>query len=295
MSQRELTIALLQGNFRSSFDEKAPHVARVADLRKEMTDADFRHNVEKLKRLARDAAARGAQLAVAPESFVDGWSARAEVIERIATKIPGPFTDELGWLCRETKLWLCAGIFERAADKIYNSAVLIAADGSLRGVYRKTHETRDVLERMPYALGDALPVFDSPWGKLGILICHDRWYPENGRALARRGAKIVLNPTATAIFHPAAEYFEIHRCVLRSQAYLNQLWWVSCNAGNHGGHSVIVNPRGDVVAAAGDGEEVSLSRVDLEAVKGYDFRSNVRHDAVYARGEMPGTPQAMSI
>jgi len=279
---RDLSIGILQGNFRSSFDEKLAHVRAVADLVPEMRDADFAHNMSVLKRLAREAAKQGAQLTVTSESFRDGWSANAGTIERTATPIPGPVTDELCDLSRELQLWLCAGLFELAGDRIYNSAVLISADGQLAGVYRKTHETKDVLLRMPYTLGDELPVFDSPWGTIGMLICHDRWYPENARTLARRGAKIVLNPTATAVFHPKAEYFDIHRCVLRSQAYLNQLWWVSCNAGNHGAHSVIVNPRGDILGAAGDGEQVLVTRLPIGSIEGYDFRSNVRDAAVYA-------------
>ena len=134
---------------------------------------------------------------------------------------------------------------------------------------------------MPYVLGDDLPVFETPWGNVGMLICHDRWYPENARTLAHRGATLVLNPTATGVFHPKSDYFEIHRSVLRSHAYLNQLWWASCNAGNHGAHSVIISPMGSIAAEAGDGEQVLIHRIRLREGEGYDFRSNLR-DGLYA-------------
>ena len=103
----DLTIGILQGNFRSCFDEKYAHVAAVADRVAEMGEAEFRHNFELLKRLARREAEQGAQLVLGPESFLDGWSAKWDVIRRVATPVPGPVTRELCALARELSLWLC--------------------------------------------------------------------------------------------------------------------------------------------------------------------------------------------
>jgi N-carbamoylputrescine amidase len=275
------TVGLIQANFRSGFEEKNAAIARVADFSPRMGPAEFAHNHALFASMVRDAASRGAQLVLGPESYLDGWSFKPEVLDAIAAPIPGPQTDALAQLARDAGVWICIGVFERAGRDIYNSAVLVSADGDLAGVYRKTHETRGVLEKMPYQLGDRLGVFDTPWGRAGILICHDRWYPENARALKRRGAEFVLNPTATAVFSPGHAYHDVHDAVLRSHAYLNELFWISCNSANHGGHSLVVGPDGRVLARASAEQEALLVKTVPPDSPGFGFASNLR-DHLYA-------------
>jgi predicted amidohydrolase len=160
--------------------------------------------------------------------------------------------------------------------------VLISSRGTIEGVYRKTHETRDVMARKPYTLGNDLPVFQTPWGKTGILICHDRWYPENVRTLRLKGAELILNPTASAVCSPHHKYHDIHRCVLRAQAYQNGLFWVNCNSANHGGCSVVLGPDGSVVAEGHGEEQVILAHLQPSAHDQYDFLANMRPN-LYAR------------
>ena len=272
---KQVRIALLQGNFRSSFAETIPEIAQIAQFKEQMGPEDFRYNQDLLISLTRQAAASGAELVVSPESYLDGWSFRREVCCKVATTIPGPETEELSALASELKVWMCVGLFEKAQGRLFNSAVLLASDGKIAGVYRKTHETKDVLGQLPYDLGEELPVFQTPWGTIGILICHDRWYPENARTLRCKGAEVILNPVATGVLSPNHKYYEIHQCVIRSQAYLNALFWVSCNCANHGGHSLVVAPDGSLAVQASAEQQVLLAELDSEA-NSYDFVCNLR-------------------
>lgn len=269
---KEMTVGLVQANFRSAFDEPLVELAAFSQPREDMGPADFAYNRELFASLAQDAANSGAELVLGPESYLDGWSAKADILAKILTTIPGPETDRLSELAQKLGVWLCVGLFEKADRKMYNSAVLISSDGRLAGVYRKTHETKDVLGRMPYELGGDLPVFETPWGLAGILICHDRWYPEAARTLKVKGADFILNPTAAPAFIPGYRYHEIHLCVLSSHAYLNELFWVNCNSANHGGHSLVIGPDGNIVAGGLSGqEEVLIVKLDPSAYQCSNF------------------------
>ena len=278
---KPLRIALLQANFRSSFPEQLAPIARVACPRTKMAPEDYDFNHQRLISLVRKAAGAGAEIAVSPESYVDGWSVAPGTMRTASFSIDSRRAQELCQVAKESRLWLCAGFLEESDEAIYNSALLSSSSGEIVGHYRKTHETKDVLEKMPYQLGDELPVFGSPWGKVGVLICHDRWYPENARTLRLKGAELILNPTAASVFSPHHEYHDIHRCVQRSQAYVNGLFWASCNSANHGGHSVIVAPDGSVMAEGGDEEELVIAELNPDAYSRYDFVAN-RRSELYA-------------
>ncbi len=269
-------IALLQCNFRSAFDETIPSIARVAGPRSAMTPDDLRFNHELLISQAREAAAMGAKLLVTPESYLDGWSFDASIMERTAMTIPGPRIDELVRLSAELVVWMLVAVMVKTDRGLYNACVVIDDRGQIRTIYYKTHETKAVLKRMPYVLGEELPVFETPWGRAGVLICHDRWYPEAVRTLRRRGAEMIFNPTAAAAFSPDHPYSDIHQSVLRSHAYLNGIFFASCNGANHGGHSLVIAPDGQVIARGLAEQQIVLADLDPAAHGSYDFVSNLR-------------------
>jgi predicted amidohydrolase len=273
---KTLTIGLVQGRFRNGFREKIPEVHRLSDFREGMGTEDFDHNHDVLLGLVRSAASDGAQMVVTPESYLDGWSFDREILDRVAVPPDSRYVKELRDLAAELGVWICAGLFMREDDRIYNSAILIDSSGSIPLTYRKTHETNGVMEKMPYDLGNELSVVETPWGRVGILVCHDRWYPECYRTLRLKGAEIILNPVAAPTFWPGHTYFDIHRCTLRSHAYGNALFLASCNSADHGGHSVIVAPDGTTAASAGQGEEVLVTRLDPAAYSSYDFTTTRR-------------------
>ena len=283
---KRLKIALIQANFRSAFQETIPEIAAKARNQAELGPEDVRSNQDLFIKMVREAASSGANLVLSSESYLDGWSARSDILQRIAARIPGPETEELGALAKELGVWICAALFERDSPDIYNSAILLSAGGLIAGHYRKTHETKQVLTEMPYRLGGNLPVFETSWGKVGILVCHDRWYPEAVRTLRRRGAELILNPVAAGAHSPYHRYHEISHCVLRAQAYLNGVFWASCNCANHGGHSVIMAPDGSVLAEASEEECILMATLDPEAFSSYDFVSNLRdHLCAYGHGD----------
>jgi predicted amidohydrolase len=146
-------------------------------------------NLARIRELACNAKATGAELVVFPELAVTGLSTPAE----FADPIPGPVTRRLQELADELSLYLVCGLAERQADIVYNTACLIAPDGNMT-VYRKTHLTEG--DRNWATAGDEWTVMDTPIGRIGLLIGHDAMFPEAGRVLALRGCDIIACPAA---------------------------------------------------------------------------------------------------
>ena len=160
-------------------------------------------NLARAEELIREAAGKRAQIVLLPEVFhelffitdLDGRYFEA------AEPIPGPITEAMQKLACELGIVIVAPIYERVDRSVYyNSAAVIDADGKLLGVYRKNHIPLNTIfyEKLYFKPGNlGYPVFETRFGKVGILICHDRHYPEGARALALNGAEIVLIPSAT--------------------------------------------------------------------------------------------------
>jgi predicted amidohydrolase len=275
---KPLNIGLLQGNFRNCFKEKAPEIQNLSNYRNRLSTQDFQFNQKKLLNMITITASRGADIIITPESYLDGWSCNFEVINQTAVFIDDPYVNELQESANKYGVWLCAGLFLRIEEDIFNSAILINSEGSIALIYHKTHETKDVLKQMPYTLGHELSTVQTPWGKIGILICHDRWYGENYRTLRKIGAELVLNPVASATFWPGHPYHNIHSASLRCHTYSNSIFLASCNSTNHGGHSMITAPDGSIAAKAGLEEEILIFHLDESSYDKYNFISNLRPD-----------------
>ena len=91
-----------------------------------------------------------------------------------------------------------------------------------------------------------------------------------------KGAELILNPTATAVFNPHHKYHAVHRCTQRALAYANGLFWASCNAANHGGHSVVIAPDGDLITEGPGEQDIVFAELDPSKHSSYDFVSNLR-------------------
>lgn len=187
-----------------------------------------------------------------------GYSSR-----EVAERIPGPLTERLGALARDVDAWLIPGsVYEHGDDdRIYNSALAIAPDGSLRARYRKVFPWR------PWeasAAGTEFTVFDVDGvGRLGLMICYDGWFPEVSRQLAWLGAEVLVQVTATSTSDREQEIV-----LARANAIANQVYVVNVNMGGRPGpgRSVIVDPEGHVLQMAGDGEEQLSEVLDLDTV-----------------------------
>lgn len=189
-----------------------------------------------------------------------------------AQAIDGPLVEALAALAGEHKIWLHGGsIAERAVDgSFYNTSLMFAPDGELVASYRKIHLFGfDGGETTLMSGGDELVVVDTPLGPTGLATCYDLRFPEMFRALVAGGATAILVSSGWPT--PRIEHWDV---LTRARAIENQAWVLACNeVGNQpgislGGHSVAIDPRGVVIAQAGEAEEVLLVEVDPdEAVR----------------------------
>ena len=153
---------------------------------------DPRENLAKAEARIREAAARGAQIICLQELFRSQYFCREENADlfELAEPIPGPSTEALAKLARDLNVVIVGSLFERRAAGIYhNTAVILDADGSLLGKYRKMHIPDDPLyyEKFYFTPGDlGFPNFDTRFGRIGVLVCWDQWYPEGARACEPR-------------------------------------------------------------------------------------------------------------
>jgi N-carbamoylputrescine amidase len=179
-----------------------------------------------------------------------------------------------------------SSLFEKRGPGLYhNTATIHDADGSLLGCYRKSHIPQDpgFEEKFYFTPGDSnWPVWSTRYGKLGVLICWDQWYPEAARLMALAGAELLIYPTAIG-WLPAekAELGHAQHCawetVQRGHAVANGCYLAAVNrSGSHGGtefwgQSFVANPYGEIVAKASvEHEEVLYHDVDFQLVE--DFR-----------------------
>jgi N-carbamoylputrescine amidase len=232
----------------------------------------------------RQAAREGAQVACLPELFRTQYFCQTEdhAHFELAESIPGPTTEALAAVARETGMVIVGSLFERRAAGIYhNTAVVLDADGQLAGIYRKMHIPDDPLyyEKFYFTPGDlGFQAFDTRFARVGTLVCWDQWYPEAARLTALRGAEVLFYPTAIG-WHPAekAEYgpaqSDAWTTMQRAHAISNGLYVGAVNRIGHEGPSsggiefwggsFIADPFGRVLARAGqDTEEVLVVECD---------------------------------
>jgi N-carbamoylputrescine amidase len=267
---------------------------------------DSAANLARAERLVRDAAGRGAQIICLKELFNAPYFCKSQQAERfdLAETIPGPTTEAMTRLAHELAVVLVVPIFERQAAGVYrNSAVIIDADGSVLGVYRKMHIPDDPLfnEKYYFTPGDTpgFQVWKTRYATIGVLICWDQWYPEAARITSLMGADVLFYPTAIG-WHPSEQeewgpaQVEAWRTIQRSHAIANGLYVAAANRIGHEdepgtdglnffGRSFIADPFGRYLAEAGGGEEVLVARCDpalIETVRrNWPFLRDRRIDA----------------
>lgn len=232
-------------------------------------------NIARAEDMIREAAGKGAQVILLPEVFHELFfimSLDMSVFDK-AEPIPGPITERMQELAAELGTVIVAPIYESVGKSVYyNSAAVIDSDGSLLGVYRKNHIplSTKFYEKLYFKPGNlGYPVFETRFGRLGILICHDRHYPEGARALGLNGAEILLVPSATPTASLSVRVWEKE---LAAHAIFNEYYVAGLNrVGVEGeytyyGRSVFLDPTGEIVAQAGEGEEVLIAECDLDVI-----------------------------
>ncbi|MFN2300911.1 MAG: carbon-nitrogen hydrolase [Gammaproteobacteria bacterium] len=235
----------------------------------------------------RKAASQGAKLVLLQELHATPYFCKVEdpALFDLAEEIPGPSTQVYGELAAELGVVIVTSLFEKRAPGIYhNTAVVMDADGTIAGAYRKMHIPDDpgFYEKFYFTPGDiGFEPIDTAVGRLGVLICWDQWYPEGARLMALAGADLLAFPTAIGwVTSDTKDEQERQRdawtTIQRSHAIANGLPVLACNrvgqeADPSGttdgirfwGSSFVVGPQGEFIARAGEDAEVLVADVDL--------------------------------
>jgi predicted amidohydrolase len=229
-------------------------------------------------RLIREARMAGARLLALPEACLGGYLAHLDG----STPDDGPPAldpdgPEIRRLARMAgDVVVCAGYCEAAADgKRYNAAVCVTGDGVL-GRHRKVHQP--LREDASYAAGDRFAAFDTPAGRLGMMICYDKAFPEAARTLALDGAEVVVcmsawpgartNPSPDLAQDRWTRRFDLFD---RARALENQVVWVSANQSGTFGRlrfvasAKVIDPGGDVLATTGTAAGLAVAELDVPA------------------------------
>lgn len=243
-----------------------------------------------------EAADKGAQVVSLPELFMTQYFCQREdhALFDLAETIPGPTTEKLSAVAAKAKITLVASLFEKRAPGVYhNTAAILDADGSLKGIYRKMHIPDDPLyyEKFYFTPGDlGYCTFQTEHAKVGTLVCWDQWYPEGARLTALQGASIIFYPTAIG-WHPAekaewgAAQHDAWRTIQRAHAIANGVFVGVVNRVGHEtgnvrgnevsgagldfwGGSFLSDPFGRVIAQAShENEEILIGEVDLRLME----------------------------
>ncbi len=251
-------------------------------------------NLNRMEQEIERAAAAGARLILLQELHNTPYFCQTEDPAHfdLAEPIPGPTTERLSALAARLQVVIVASLFERRAPGLYhNTAVVLDADGTLAGRYRKMHIPDDpgFYEKFYFTPGDlGFRPIDTSVGRLGVLVCWDQWYPEAARLMALAGAELLLYPTAIG-WDPRDDAAEQTRqrdawiTVQRAHAVANGLPVLVCNRSGREadpsgagsgilfwGNSFVCGPQGEILAQAGEQPELltaTLERGRSETVR----------------------------
>ena len=247
-------------------------------------------NLAKALAKVSEAADRGAQIVCLQELFTSQYFCQVEDHKyfQLAEEIPGPSTDALCHLAKERGVVIVASLFEkRSAGLYHNTAAVIDADGKYLGKYRKMHIPDDPLyyEKFYFTPGDlGFRAWQTRYGRIGVCVCWDQWYPESARLTALAGAQILFFPTAIG-WHPGEKeqygtrQHSSWETIQRSHAIANGCYVAVPNRVGHEapdggpgiefwGQSFVADPAGQIVAKASvSEEEILLVEADLDVVE----------------------------
>lgn len=231
--------------------------------------ADLGHvgaNVSRVIEAIHHAKEAGAQLVVFPETILSGYIFDdPEQVRAAARPLDGPEIGKIVRECQSCRVHVVLGVLENAGGKVYNSAVLIGPAGIV-GIYRKMHLPYLGLDRfVSPGDGAAIPVFETPLGRIGLAICYDVRFPEFARCLALRGADLIAMPS---VWLDRVSIVSDH--MVRVRAAENHVYVAAVSRGDDEagldlrGHSQIVDPTGEILAIADRGDALLLAEIDPE-------------------------------
>ncbi len=236
--------------------------------------ADPEKNYENVENLFRQAMEENsdADIILLPEDWSSGFSDKMfQEIEKHVEEEDGPSVTFLKKLAKEYKVWVVAGsISTKHKDgKFRNTTFLINREGEVVGDYSKMHLYSDMDEDVAFEHGSKTEVYDTEFGKLGFMICYDIRFPELARTYALKNADALI--VVSDFPNPRVEHW---RTLLRARAIENQMYVVACNRvgpspmGTYCGHSLIIDPWGDIIAEGGEEQEIIVGEVDFTETNG---------------------------
>ena len=245
-------------------------------------------NLEKAQTRIKDAAGQGANVICLQELFSHRYPCQEEDHRQftLAESIPGPTTETVGALAAQLGVVVVASIFEkRAAGLYHNTAVVIDENGQLAGKYRKMHIPDDphYYEKFYFTPGDlGFQSFPTKFGRIGVCVCWDQWFPESARLTALSGADVLFFPTAIGWLHGEKESYGVNQhsaweTMMRSHAIANGIFVAAPNRVGvednieFWGASFVADPNGNVLGrATHDAEETLIVECrlgDLDVVR----------------------------
>lgn len=247
-------------------------MVNFALLQTDIKFCDFEYNAAHVKELIRTAMGGSPtpDIIVLPEDWSSGFSDEMfHHMEDYIEPIDGPSVTVLKECAKQYKVWIVAGsIGTRFDDGMKNTTFLINRDGEIVGDYSKMHLYSDMDEHVPYLHGTESNVYNTELGRFGFMICYDIRFCELSRSYALKGADAVI---VTSNFpNPRVNHW---RTLLLARAIENQMFIIACNRvgespmGTYCGHSIIINPWGEIIAEGGDEEAIITGSVDFAKTK----------------------------
>lgn len=245
------------------------------------------------------AAEQGAEIVCLPELFDTPYFPQHRESEVLPATIPSAATERLSEAARSNEVVLVGGsLYEKSGGRTYNTSFIFDEEGEMIGSYRKVHLPQDqgFYERDYFSAGNRYRVFSTKYGRIGVLICFDQWYPEPARIIKLMGADMLLYPTAIGtvkgLDQVEGNWHAAWADVQRGHAISNSIVVAAVNRVgvegdlNFWGGSFVCDQFGKVLAQAGSREQVLLATCDLDLAKqieeGWGFFRNRRSDT-YAK------------
>jgi beta-ureidopropionase len=231
---------------------------------------DVSLNLAKAMELTEEAARNHADLIIFPELCLSPFFPQyaKQQVEQFATSLDGEVVHAFREASRRLNIAASPNLYLRQGEHLYDASLLISRDGSVQGVSKMVHiaQAPGFYEQDYYTSSDTgFRVYDSPLGRIGIVVCFDRHYPESIRTCVLRGAALILIPTANILDEPR----DVFDCELRAAAFQNGVFIAMCNrVGAEGdvvfcGESIVVGPTGNVVVKADTSAQLVLADLDL--------------------------------
>jgi predicted amidohydrolase len=242
------------------------------------------------------AARRGAQLIIFPELCLSPFFPQnaGQDATRYAVTLEDECIRQFQAACLKLRLSASPNIYLREGDRMFDASLMLGADGKLEGISKMVHiaQVPGFYEQDYYSPSDTgFLVHDTLLGKIGIVVCFDRHFPESIRTCVLRGAWLILIPTANTIAEPR----DLFECEVRAAALQNGVYIAMCNrVGTEGevafcGESIVVGPDGNVVAKGGSEEALVIADIELDQVTAARVRRPylaLRRPEMYEQGKI---------